>query len=299
MIKERFKNVLVGLGAVEGVSMKEMTTFAIGGEARLWIDIYEEGTLFQVMDICMGEGIPWVVLGRGSKVLVADKGFEGVVIHLAKDDLEVSGANIVADGATPLAKILKVSLEAELTGFEFAYGIPGSAGGAVRMNAGTYMGQMGNVLRKIRVYKAGVGVVEREIGLLPYRNGRIEEDEIVLRVHLQLRKGDREEIAARIDELKRYRLETQPQGLPSAGCIFKNPPGAKAGELIEKAGLKGMRVGGAEISQKHANFIVNLGDASAEDVRELVKLAKRAVYEKFGLLLEEEIVYIGFEGEEG
>jgi len=299
MIKERFKNVLVGLGAVEGVSMKEMTTFAIGGEARLWIDIYEEGTLFQVMDICMGEGIPWVVLGRGSKVLVADKGFEGVVIHLAKDDLEVSGANIVADGATPLAKILKVSLEAELTGFEFAYGIPGSAGGAVRMNAGTYMGQMGNVLRKIRVYKAGVGVVEREIGLLPYRNGRIEEDEIVLRVHLQLRKGDREEIAARIDELKRYRLETQPQGLPSAGCIFKNPPGAKAGELIEKAGLKGMRIGGAEISQKHANFIVNLGDASAEDVRELVKLAKRAVYEKFGLLLEEEIVYIGFEGEEG
>ena len=279
--------------------MKNHTTFRIGGPADYFVTPKDEKEIAAVIEICKKREIPYYIVGNGSNLLVGDKGYRGVVIQIFKtmNHIRVSENEIYAAAGSSLAQIASAALAAELTGFEFAAGIPGTIGGAVVMNAGAYGGEMKDILKDVEVLTPDgeIKILSLEELDLSYRHSCIfENDYIVLSVHLHLEQGDKTVIRNRMDELARARREKQPLEYPSAGSTFKRPAGYFAGALIQDAGLKGYTVGGAQVSEKHSGFVINRGGATAEEVLFLIKQVQKKVKSRFGVTMEPEVRMVGF-----
>lgn len=278
--------------------MKRHTTFRIGGPAEVFCMPESFNEIRRVLEICKEEKLPYFILGNGSNLLVSDKGYRGVVIQLDRNygEIRVEDTEISASAGALLSTIAVTARRASLTGFEFAGGIPGTLGGAVVMNAGAYGGEMKDVLRKVTVMDQNGEIFEIPVEKLEmgYRTSVIKTaGYIVLGAVLSLKKGDIEEIKALTRKLSEQRTSKQPLEYPSAGSTFKRPEGYFAGKLIMDSGLRGYRVGGAQVSEKHCGFVINTGDATAEDVYSLMKHVTETVYEKFGVTLEPEVKFLG------
>lgn len=278
--------------------MKKHTTFRVGGNADFFVIPKTVEEVKQTIMLCVEQDMPYYILGNGSNLLVGDKGYRGVVIQIYKEmnNIFVDGHRMRVQAGALLSKIGSVALEAGLTGFEFAAGIPGTMGGAVVMNAGAYGGEMKDVLEEVTVLtKEGeVLILSKEQLDMGYRTSVVaKKDYIVLKATIALELGDRDAIKARMDELKVQRTTKQPLEFPSAGSTFKRPEGYFAGKLIQDAGLRGFQVGGAQVSEKHCGFVINKGDATAADIVELMKQVSERVKEKFGVELEPEVKRLG------
>ena len=278
--------------------MKNHTTFRIGGPADSLALPKTPEEVAEVVRFCHEHAQPYYVLGNGSNLLVSDEGYRGLVLQLYRNfnDIQVNGETITVQSGAMLAAVARTAYQTGLTGLEFASGIPGTIGGAVVMNAGAYGGEMKNVLKEVTVLtKEGeVLVIPAKALELGYRTSVIPKNGwIVLGAVLQLKKGDQEQILARMEELKEQRITKQPLDLPSAGSTFKRPEGYFAGKLIMDAGLRGFTVGGAQVSEKHCGFVVNRGNATAADVWELICEVKRRVKEMTGVELEPEVKLLG------
>ena len=279
--------------------MSRYTSFRVGGSADAMFLPKDEEELSLALRTARGNGIPCVVIGNGSNLLVKDGGIEGLVIRLGDEfsDITVDGTRITAKAGDSLTRVAMKALEAGLTGFEFASGIPGSVGGGMAMNAGAYGGELKDVTVSARLMDPETGIVteypvdELHMG---YRTSlTLTRGLIVTGAVYELTPGDRETIKAAMDELGRRRRDKQPLTFPSAGSTFKRPEGHFAGALIEGAGLKGVSVGGAQVSEKHAGFIINTGSATAKDVLDLIDLVKKRVFENSGVTLEPEVRILG------
>lgn len=269
-------------------------TFKIGGPAQWMIQPETEQQLCDAIALCKEGGVRYYLLGNGSNILFADEGFAGAVIDVSalKSGVSVSGGQITAGAGVRLSALCKAALDHELTGLEFAYGIPGTVGGAVYMNAGAYGGEMKDVLRTVRYLTAEGEIVQADASELDlgYRHSVFEENGgCILSAAFCLQKGDAASIRAQMEELMTRRVEKQPLDKPSAGSTFKRPVGAFAAALIDQCGLKGYRHGGAAVSEKHSGFVVNLGGASCADVLALCDEVRAVVKEKTGYDLEKEI----------
>lgn len=300
---ENIKNLITKkiLGSVDtNVSLKEYTTFKIGGIADLFVCPNNLMELIHVLNILKENNIPYFLLGAGSNLLISDKGIRGAVIKLgdgfdyayAKDDYILAGASV------SLAKLATCAKDAELSGIEFASGIPGSLGGALFMNAGAYESEMKDVVTEVSYIDSDavvktISCSECDFG---YRKSIFSSGgKIVISAKLTLKKGSKDEISKTMRELNAKRKEKQPLEYPSAGSTFKRPEGHFAGALIEEAGLKGHTIGGAQVSEKHAGFIINTGNATASDVCKLIEHVKKTVYENSGVELEPEVKITGQE----
>ena len=278
--------------------MKNHTTFRIGGPADALALPKTPEEVAEVVRFCHEHAQPYYVLGNGSNLLVSDEGYRGLVLQLYRNfnDIQVNGETITVQSGAMLAAVARTAYQTGLTGLEFASGIPGTIGGAVVMNAGAYGGEMKNVLKEVTVLtKEGeVLVIPAKALELGYRTSVIPKNGwIVLGAVLQLKKGDQEQILARMEELKEQRITKQPLDLPSAGSTFKRPEGYFAGKLIMDAGLRGFTVGGAQVSEKHCGFVVNRGNATAAAVWKLICEVKRRVKEMTGVELEPEVKLLG------
>ncbi len=271
------------------------TTFRIGGPADLFLTVENLRQLREMAAACREQEIPMMFLGNGSNLLVSDKGIRGVVIRLAGDFAKVAreGKTGICCGAgATLASACVFARDNDLTGLEFAWGIPGSAGGAAYMNAGAYGGEMKDVLRSCEhmTPDGKIEILSGEEMRLSYRRSAYTGGEnVILFLHMQLEKGHHSAIASQMEELMNRRREKQPYDMPSAGSVFKRPEGYFAGTLIEQCGLKGKTVGGAQVSPKHAGFIVNTGGATCRDVQELIAMIQERVLRETGVQLECEV----------
>ncbi|MCC8028995.1 MAG: UDP-N-acetylmuramate dehydrogenase [Lachnospiraceae bacterium] len=277
--------------------MSRHTTFRVGGPAAYYVTPDRE-SLPGVTAFCREHEIPCLVIGNGSNLLCGDGGVEGVVVEIGKrmSEVRVDGACVTAEAGALLSAIAAKAAAEGLAGFEFAAGIPGSIGGAAVMNAGAYGGEMCDVLTEATVLTENgeICTLPAEELQLSYRHSVIPEKHyIVLRLSLTLRRGSREDILARMAALREKRVSKQPLEYPSAGSTFKRPEGHFAGKLIEDAGLKGYSRGGAQVSEKHCGFVINRGNATAEDIRSLMLHVQRTVREKCGVELEPEVKFIG------
>lgn len=278
--------------------MCRRTSFQIGGPADWFVCPENREQLKTAAEIIREENIPWFVLGNGSNLLVSDKGIRGVVLHPVFNRMEANGTTITCGSGVLLSRVARFAAQNGLCGLAFASGIPGSIGGAVRMNAGAYGGEMAAVVQKteyLNLKTMTMETVEKEQHDFSYRHSVFcESDEkIICETVLSLVPGKREKILEDMDELAKRRREKQPVSMPSAGSVFKRPKGYYAAELIDRAGLRGCSVGGAQVSEKHTGFIVNTGGATAEDVRNLIEKVREEVQEQFGVLLECEVCIIG------
>lgn len=279
--------------------MRKHTTFKIGGSADLFIVVNEVDALKAIYRTAKELGVPCMVIGKGSNLLVKDSGIRGVVIQLGGSfhSMTLKENDVLEAGAgASLATVCGYALQQSLAGLEFAWGIPGSVGGAAFMNAGAYGEEMKDVVLSC-THMTSDGKIETFTAdqlQFAYRHSVYQETKaIVLSVAFQLRKGDKQEIKAKMDDLLGRRKEKQPLEFPSAGSVFKRPIGHFAGTLIEQCGLKGKSVGGAMVSPKHAGFIVNTGNATCQNVLDLVALIQNTVKEQTGITLECEIRAIG------
>lgn len=290
------KRALPGLRLLEGEPMAAHCSFRIGGPAALFAEPSDEAELLALLAALRERGVRPLLLGKGTNVLVADAGVPGVVVHIgeALGAVRVAGTRMEAGAGVALSVLAQRAREHSLTGLEFAHGIPGSLGGAVVMNAGAYDGEMKDVVVSVR-YLDGEGTLrETEDMGFAYRRSRFSDGQsVVLSAVLQLREGDGEAVAARMRELGERRRSKQPLDRPSAGSTFKRPARGYAAALIEGAGLKGLSVGGAQVSEKHAGFVINTGNASCADVLALMELVRARVYEKYGVELEPEVRIVG------
>ena len=282
----------------EGYPLRACTTLRLGGPAQYCHEATGAESLARLLALAREHGVPVTVIGRGSNLLVGDKGYRGMVICLgpAFGEIKVREDRIYAMAGATLSAVANAAKEHGLQGMEFASGIPGSVGGALVMNAGAYGGEMKDVLETADILEMDgslcrVAAEELELG---YRSSNIASlGRTVLGAEFRLTPGDPEEIFAKMQELNARRKEKQPLEYPSAGSAFKRPEGHFAGKLIEDAGLKGFRVGGAEVSAKHAGFVVNVQNATAADVRELLSRVQETVFQKSGVMLEPEIRFVG------
>jgi len=287
-----------GLTARSAQPLARLTTLRIGGPAELLVEAASARAVGAAVRACRETGTPLLVVGLGSNVLVPDEGLDGVVLRLTGDlrRARVRGSRISAGGGIPLAQVARRAARAGLAGLEALSGFPSTVGGAVRMNAGAYGTEMRDVLRSVLVIdrdgeRRRLAVEELGAG---YRRTRLcESGEIVVRALFELAPGDPRELLARIEELNAKRWKALPSGVPNAGSIFRNPAGDFAGRLIEACGMKGRRQGGAAISERHANVIVNEGGATARDVLALMRAARDEVATRFGVELEPEVVLVG------
>ena len=278
--------------------MKKHTTFRIGGPADYLVLPQKTEEIGEIVACCKKMNVPWYVMGNGSNLLVADQGVRGVVIQLLRNfnKIVVQQNKISAQAGAGNALIARQALDASLTGFEFAAGIPGTIGGAVVMNAGAYGGEMKDIITEVTVLdeQGEIQIIPVDNLELGYRTSIIaRKGYIVLEVCLELNNGQADEIKSRMDELKEQRVTKQPLDYPSAGSTFKRPEGYFAGKLIMDAGLRGFTVGGAQISEKHCGFVINKGNATAQDVIDLMEETKKIVMEKFGVVLEPEVKRLG------
>ena len=288
-----------GLGAAgipyrENEPLAEHCTFKIGGPARVFVAPQEEEQLCKAILLCRDSGLPYYLLGNGSNILFADEGWSGVILDASalKSSIQREGCTLRAGAGTLLSSLCREALRAGLTGLEFAYGIPGTVGGAVYMNAGAYGGELKDVLTRVRYLNQEGQIVCAEAAELDlsYRHSIFEENGgCILSAEFRLTPGAPAEIQAKMEDLMGRRRDKQPLDKPSAGSTFKRPAGAFAGALIDQCGLRGYRHGGAAISEKHCGFVVNLGGASCADVLALCDEVRDIVQEKTGYLLEKEI----------
>lgn len=279
--------------------MKLHTTFKIGGPADCLIFPASMEETEKVLALVNEYQLPLTILGNGSNVLVQDKGIRGVVVKFARPMAKIrhEGTRIIAGAGALLKDVSEAAAQSSLTGLEFACGIPGSIGGAIFMNAGAYDGEMKNVADTVRtVDRAGnIHTYSRDELDLGYRHSRFQDNgEAIVEVELSLEPGDSKAIRAKMDDFTQRRESKQPLEMPSAGSTFKRPKGYFAGTLIQETGLKGLQVGGAQVSTKHAGFVVNAtGNATAADVRGLIHEVQQRVYEKHGVMLHPEVRIIG------
>ena len=285
----------IGCKAERNVPMSRYTTFRIGGNAAVMLTPKTDEQLSLAVKECRKESIDPFILGNGSNMLISDDGLDTVVINMCRPEADirlVSGDTIVCNGGATMSKVCNFALENDLTGLEFAFGIPGSAGGAAYMNAGAYGGEMKDVLIECRhIDRNGdFGSLKGDELELSYRTSAYEHNGfIITELVMKLSKGDHDAIKAKMQELLQRRKDKQPLEYPSAGSTFKRPVGYFAGGLIEECGLKGCSVGGAQVSEKHAGFIINKGSATAKDVLSLIKYVQETVYREKGVMLEPEV----------
>ena len=274
--------------------MSRHTTFRVGGPADFFVTPKAKEEVRDVIRICKEAGMPYYIIGNGSNLLVSDAGYRGVIVQIYKEmnEVKVEGDLVKAQAGALLSGIAAKALGAELSGFEFASGIPGTIGGACVMNAGAYGGEMKDVLESVTVLTGEGKIIElgRNELELGYRTSVIaKKGYIVLGAVLKLERGDGEKIKTYMDELKEKRVTKQPLEYPSAGSTFKRPEGYFAGKLIEDAGLRGYRVGDAQVSEKHCGFVVNRGKATCAEVLQLIEEVQKKVKEQFGVQLEPEV----------
>ena len=280
--------------------MKKHTSFQIGGPADILILPKNKDELKAVLVECSKDNITPYIIGNGTNLLVMDNGVRGVIIKIGNNfnNIEVCGNVIVAHAGVALVTLSYLAMERGLTGLEFAGGIPGSVGGAVYMNAGAYGGEMRDVVTSAEVmnFNGDEVILDNSELQFGYRKSLLQNGNLIAtKIKIQLKEGNYEEIRKRMDELNHIRKKKQPLVLPSAGSTFKRPDGYYAGELIEKAGLKGFRVRDAQVSELHAGFIVNLGEATAKDVIELINCIKKKIKEQYNVELVPEVKILGEE----
>lgn len=279
-------------------SLAPLTTFRIGGPAALFLEPESEADLVAVSEAVRESGVPVAILGKGSNVLVADAGFDGLVLRLGRSYRWSArdGDRLTAGGSMPLPALAGVALAHELTGLEFGVAIPASMGGAVTMNAGAHGGELADVLESVDAFGLSEGAARRvrppEAGF-SYRRSAFAPNTVVVGATVRLSPGEPSEIRARMDEAREWRRRTQPLAEPNCGSVFTNPPGDHAARLIEEAGGKGRRVGRASVSTKHANFIVAAEGATATDVVMLIAEIQDLVAERSGVRLEPEVRIVG------
>ena len=301
-LKEQL-HAIDGLVVREDESMSRHTSFRIGGNADHYVvpDVKQLEKILRAVRSCP---VPLTVIGNGSNLLVGDDGIRGLTVEIGKGmaGISVEGDSVVAEAGALLARVAKAAAGAGLSGFEFAAGIPGSVGGAVVMNAGAYGGEMKDVLQSVTVLTRDGELLElpAEALQLSYRHSCIpQEGYVVVQARLKLFPSDRQQVLAKMAELKEKRVSKQPLEFPSAGSTFKRPEGYFAGKLIEDAGLKGFRVGDAQVSEKHCGFVINRGAATAAEVRMLIDEVTGRVKERFGVELEPEVRMVGVFTKEG
>ncbi|MBP8591286.1 UDP-N-acetylmuramate dehydrogenase [Candidatus Shapirobacteria bacterium] len=286
----------LGKRVEENVPLAPFTTFGIGGQALFFIAAKKREEIIEAVKTSRELSLPYFVLGGGSNILVSDQGFPGLVIQIKNKGLRVEREKIIAEAGTPLAKIVETARKNSLTGLECCIGIPGTLGGAICGNAGAREEWIGQKVAKVSIIdkESKIRTLNNASCQFSYRQSRFknESQEIVLNAVLILKEESPKIIEEKIKLFSEAR-KNQPKE-KSAGSVFKNPEGDSAGRLIEEAGLKGKRAGGAQISEKHANFIINTGGAKAEDVLKLIRLAQTTVKEKFNINLELEIRLVGF-----
>lgn len=291
-IDKSFKNILFN------EPMKNHTTFKIGGPSNIMIIIQSEEELIEALTLCRENDIEFLIMGNGSNLLIRDGGIRGVVIKINEgfNKIEINENTIYCQAGALLSAVSKQALKNSLKGFEFASGIPGTIGGAITMNAGAYGGEMKDVVKKVRVLDKNNNIIEylNEEMNFRYRNSRVwDEGLIVLGVELNLESGDYNTIEEIMKDLTYKRTSKQPLELPSGGSTFKRPEGYFAGKLIDDAGLRGLRHGGAQISEKHCGFVVNVDNAKCKDVLELISVVQKVIRDKFNVELETEIKLLG------
>lgn len=276
--------------------LKEHTSLRIGGPADYYVRVRNEEDLLGAIAVARQHELPVFLLGGGTNLLVSDKGIRGVVLHNAYSETSVDGTIVTATSGTPLASVAAVAARAGITGLEWMATVPGTVGGAVHGNAGAFGSETADALVDATLVdlNGDVWVQDRAQLGYAYRTSVLQGTPIVcLRARFRGASGDRAAAVAKIKEMANERIKKQPLAQPNTGSIFRNPSGDHAGRLIEAAGLKGARVGGAEVSHKHANFIVNTGDASSGDVWELMQRCMREVQERFGVTLVPEVERVG------
>jgi len=278
--------------------MKEHTSFKIGGPADVMIIPDSEGRIVEAVKFCRENNIKYFIMGNGTNLLVKDGGIRGVVIKIANgfNRIDIDGTRVVCQSGALLSTVANRLLKESLTGFEFASGIPGTIGGAITMNAGAYGGEMKDIVLKVRALDQNNKIVEltKDDMDFRYRGSRVvDEGLVVLAAEFQLEKGEYSKIEERMKDLTHQRTSKQPLEFPSGGSTFKRPEGYYAGKLIDDAGLRGIRYGDAQVSEKHCGFIVNTGKATFHDVYMLIQTVQKIVHDKFGVLLEPEIKIIG------
>jgi UDP-N-acetylmuramate dehydrogenase len=281
------------------VPLGPLTTYKAGGPAAILAEVGTRSDLEALISSGLTVGPPLLVVGRGSNLVVADSGFDGVVIRLIGEFMSamVEGEVVSAGGAMPLPRLARHAVESGLLGLEFFVGVPGSVGGAVRQNAGCFGTETKDRLLSAELVDLLTGdtrMRDVEDLDLAYRHSNVSAHEVVVNARFSGRVGDPEEGKTMMREITRWRKDNQPGGTLNAGSVFKNPPGTTAGELIDSLGLKGMSVGGVSVSVKHANFFVAGPDATSADIRQLVDSVKDAVFERTGTMLEPEIQFVGF-----
>ena len=293
---EKIKNICGSKNVLINEPMKKHTTFKIGGNADIFVMPETVSALSEVTALCKNENIRTVILGNGSNVLVSDKGIRGVVVSTVQlDSITVKCNKIYAQAGAMLSSVSSAAANNSLCGLEFASGIPGTLGGGIFMNAGAYGGELKDVITSVTfLSKDGqVKTLSNADCCFGYRYSVFQQNGgIILDAEFKLEKGNKEEIVSLCNEFNKRRRDKQPLSLPSAGSTFRRPEGYFAGKLIEDCGLKGFKKGGAAVSEKHSGFVVNVGDATAEDVLELIKHIQKTVKENFNVDLKEEIKYI-------
>jgi len=285
---------------IDDAGMADLTTLRVGGAAAALVTAHSVEDLVVVSHVVRDRGARAVVLGRGSNLLVSDEGWDGVVVRLGRGFrgviIDPSTGAVEAGAAEPLPALAVAVAEAGLVGFAWAVGVPGTVGGAVRMNAGAHGRDMADDLVAVDVVRLATGEhvrLDRDGLALGYRSSALGPDDVVVRAHLAFAHGDRDAVRDEMTVVRDWRREHQPINEPNCGSVFTNPPGSSAGALIEAAGLKGARVGRAEVSERHANFVVTRPGASADDVARLIDLVRARVLERTGVELRDEVVRLG------
>ena len=294
--KKAAKGLIKGRVLIEA-PMRQFTSIKVGGPADSLFFPKDVDELRKLVRYARRKSIPFFILGKGTNLVVRDKGVRGWVISLTQGmkKIQLNGEVVEAEGGLPLQRLVQFTIQKGLTGLEPFFGIPGTVGGGLAMNAGAWGAELKDVLRSITLMKDDGEVVERSRPRLKFSYRRLDlpSSWIILKGRFQLKKGKKEEILERVKSYSEMRERTQPLDSPSAGSIFKNPKEGPAGKWIEEAGLKGFRMGQAMISDRHANFIINLGKATAGEVIDLMELVERKIYEKKGISLEREVKVVG------
>ncbi len=287
------QNILNDIECRKDEPMKKHTTFRIGGPARFFYVPKNIEELKLIIQYCKNEKLKYMIIGNGSNMLFLDEGFDGAVICVGSSmgNINVDNISIYAEAGALLSKVASSARDAGLTGMEFAAGIPGTIGGAIVMNAGAYGGEMKDIVSFVDILEADGNLrrYSNEEMQFGYRRSIVDADKVVVGVGLKLACGKIDDINSRMDELKTARVSKQPLEFPSAGSTFKRPEGYFAGKLIDDCGLRGYRVGGAMVSEKHCGFVINYDNATAKDVLKLIDDVKNKVYDEYNVLLEPEV----------
>ena len=286
-------------GVKEGEPLASRTSFGIGGPAEFFLELGRPEAIEKALDGCRERGIPYLLLGAGTNLLIADRGVEGLVVRVVNREHQVDGTRVRAGAGLKMMRLARIVADADLRGFEFAIGVPGTVGGAVYQNAGCWGKELREVLVEVEGYVPGAGArtwtpAELELG---YRTSALRDGALkgalVVAATVQLQRGSGEEARQLMARLTRERNESQPIKTKNCGSVFKNPPGDSAGRLVQAAGLKGAREGNAVVSELHGNFIVNEGGATARDVRGLIERVVEEVARRSGKRLEPEVEMVG------